>query len=145
MAKIDTVSPAQISDALDRHPALLDGVAKAFTFRSVGLSGSVTTFLWAVMAEHNERRAAEFFDMLHSGVGMTSENHPILRLRNFLINLGGKRRARAEETAAVAIKAFNAFLETPVKEISHLRWVGAGAAPEPFPEVGVLKQPRRKK
>jgi len=132
MAKINSVSPAQIEAVLERHPALLEGAHRAFVMmRNAKLPGSVTTFVWALAAEFDPAKAEAFFKKLESGLKITDKKDPVWRLRILLANRTKERRG--DEIAAVTIKAFNAFVEG--RGINHLRWVGDGSAPEAFPEI----------
>jgi hypothetical protein len=80
--------------------------------------------------------AAAFWDMLATGL-VPDQNpfHPIYLLHSKLEEnaKAAYKRLDAISTAALIIKAWNAFVEG--RDIRMLKWARGGASPEPFPEL----------
>lgn len=76
-------------------------------------------------------QADQFVHLLKTGE-MLGTNHPIAKLRSWLFNSATKHtRCPREEYAAIAIKAWNAFIAE--REIRALAWRRVGTTAEPFP------------
>lgn len=119
---------------LAENPGLRDSytiVRRAYleTRFPVGL-GMALHYLFATIDAED---AEVFFDYLATGAGL-DEEHPILALRRTIGRLQSQRpRPGQLYYAAIAIKAWNKFIEgVPV---SVLRWSPGGARPESFPEI----------
>lgn len=75
----------------------------------------------------------KFIELLRTGANM-GENHPVNRLRNFMLNAASRKRALTQtEYLAILVKAWNAFILG--REIRGLSFRPGGERPEPFPEM----------
>lgn len=96
---------------LDAHPELRDAASAATQHRKhmKFLAPSTIGLTWWLFSSLNEEQCAEFFDRLGDGA-MLNLGHPILTLRNGLLNLTAKP-GRIPETysTAVTIKSWNAY------------------------------------
>lgn len=134
-AKVPQPSPQELAVCLAANPDIRDALAIGDRMRRSGvpLEAPAAAGLFYLTAERAPETAARFFDRLADGVGLSATD-PILALRNFLIaDRAKKRRSSAAYRCAVAIKAWNAFVQG--REIKTLRWATKGKNAEAFPTL----------
>jgi hypothetical protein len=126
---------SELLTLLDEHPEIRDYIAPPRADENKKLlAPSVSAALYYLFSRVDEDDAKEFFKRLGSGANL-SENDPIFRLRNVLIQNRGRTHSKmsTKHKAALAVKAFNAWREG--REITLLRYASGGAKPEPFPMI----------
>lgn len=128
-------SVAMIKTELADHPDLrlsLGATVKAGNqFKQ---SGALMVALHYSMAKRSREQADQFFDLLATGLGISSEKHPVARLRKrFTDELRNKRKLPRLEVAALTIKCWNAFRDG--KDMGTLSWRSNGDAAEAFPRI----------
>lgn len=109
-----TINPSHrdLQAVIEAHPDLHDRVldySGSKNMRKLGQPGAVV-FVYSGAYERDPEKAKEWFEALSSGTGLAADN-PAYLLRERLIALRTETpgRRRAEETAAIAIKSWNAF------------------------------------
>ncbi|MGH8220331.1 MAG: hypothetical protein ACREUT_17480 [Steroidobacteraceae bacterium] len=108
------VSPSneQIHELIQRTPDLVSAVdqaSDAYPNVCKWVEGGRTAFWFFALSNISRDNAAEFFGSLESGANLP-ESHPVLLLRQALIENASSRRKRPKsDLAAFTIKAWNAF------------------------------------
>ena len=77
-------------------------------------------------------KAEEFFERLATGADLCT-GHPILQLRQRLLERPKGYQIRPVMAAALTIKSWNAFYQN--RQMVNLRWRQSGETPEPFPAI----------
>lgn len=129
----ETPSIAQLSDALDRHPAVRVSAARAERLRrSVRIPASIVGLCHWLFDAIDATDCEDFFSRLESGL-VPDQRHPIFVLRRTVNDYqSGKSRLTDPVLIAYMIKAWNAYRDG--REIGLLRFRPGGANPETFPE-----------
>lgn len=125
----------EIQAALERHPNIAASQTKG---RNVNKSFRGSAGGWVglhyLMSQQNAKKADEFFEILATGVGVTTKTNPVGLLRSRLIDdKNGKAKLPWTEIAALAIKAWNAFKAN--RPMATLRWSSEGKNTEAFPRI----------
>ena len=90
-----------------KYPRITEGIPWIARLKHVGCVGSLTLFLWYALSEKDEEAAGAFLSKLATGADL-EEHHPILVLRNRIINDRMTRISRPkEELVALTFKAWN--------------------------------------
>jgi len=130
---LTTYSHQQLFSMLERHPRL-----RYWNLRygsSMPIRKVAKSMVIAVLALgeelHGTEKAEEFFDLLSSGANM-DEHHPVLVLRNRLLENRITKVSRLTQTTELAflIKAWNAFVTGKATKIIRYRHDD-----EPFPNM----------
>jgi hypothetical protein len=124
------VSPHQIREVFERHPALRDCVAPARVATKL-IQPGLAIFLYYQLSKKDADRCGEFFEQIGRGVNLTTGS-PIYMLRERLIeNKASKRKLRPVEVGALTVKAWNMVRRG--KSAQVLSWRGSGPGSEAFP------------
>lgn len=121
---------------LAKHDDVVSGIRMGDTIRQAGLMGGISVWgaLMTLFLRIDAESAYQFQHFLTTGADM-SKGHPALLLRNRLLwRREGKTQASLigrEQTAALVIKAWNAFRKG--QQIQQLLWRADGPKPEAFP------------
>jgi hypothetical protein len=132
-SKNATPTVAELLDVLARHPTIRESVRYAQKIKHI-TAPTLVVALHYFFAEKSPSLAEEFIERLADGANLRAR-HPILRLRDQLMQVRNERKnIQADpERAAWVIKAWNAFIEG--REIAHIKWSTGGARPEAFPTI----------
>lgn len=126
------VTPPQAIERIEREPSLTEIHRLVVPVAKIGLPTRTAGLLFYKFSEINPDDAQDFFFKLASGEGL-NRGHPILTLRNFLINFKAERGQKNQVyVSALVIKAWNKYREG--QDLRHLRFTSGGANPEAFPE-----------
>jgi hypothetical protein len=114
----------RLETVAEMSKAWFDKFPKALEIRFIG-------GLYWFLSEVDQEKANEFFEHLSSGADL-SEDNPILKLRNILMhNLIAKKKLPRSEKFALAVKAWNFYIQKrKVSKLSFNRKAG-----EKFPEI----------
>jgi hypothetical protein len=122
-----------ILQTVESYPALHNSVSRARPLHSFRSGKALFTALHFLFSTIDGDDADAFFDRLATGTGLT-DGDPILLLRERMFaNAASKTKMQTNDTAALTIKAWNAFREG--KRIRQLRYTTGGASPEQFPTI----------
>lgn len=129
---------AEMLDTLERHPTIRESVRHAGRIKHI-TAPTLVVALHYLFREKSQSLADEFIERLADGANLPAR-HPILRLRDQLMQARNERKNKQAdpERAAWIIKAWNAFVEG--RELAHIKWAPTGSRAEAFP---LIRGPQR--
>lgn len=124
---------SEMLTTLEQHPGLRDSVRYAAKIKHI-TAPTLVVALHYFFSVRDAPKAEEFIERLSDGANLPAK-HPILRLRDQLMNAKNERKnTQADpERAAWVIKAWNAFLDG--RELAHIKWAPTGPRAEAFPTI----------
>ena len=126
------ITPDEIRDALQLFPDFREHLqAVRLVARRVKLSFGYVAGAHGLCADANPEKAAEFAEAVTTGVGITSINSPIARLRDIYEKNKGSRGngLHRDAQAALYVKGFNNYVRGRTGPLTFR----PKGAPEPFP------------
>lgn len=131
--KTTTSSHPEMMQWMIDNPKIADHVTAVCAMGSPMIIGLRTPL---IMIRFYAEKSLPDFDMfihkLRTGEDLSAKD-PLLALRRFVENSRIGTKPRPEVTAAVTIKAWNAFMEG--RDVAVLSHRAGGASPEPFPVI----------
>jgi hypothetical protein len=127
------LSNAQASNLLAAHPNIRASLTPGNKVKKI-MVGALATALHYLFSSVDQDRAEQFFAQLATGTELT-DGHPILQLRQRLLERPKGYSIKPVMMAALTIKAWNAFYLG--QRMPNLRWRQSGEAPEPFPSISL--------
>lgn len=126
------ITNKQAIERIAAEPSLTELPTIVGQHSKIGLPGRTAGYLFYLFSAIDSEDAVFFFEKLLSGDSL-DRGHPILTLRNQLINLKAERgQKKPDYVAALAIKAWNKFRAGESSTL--LRFTPGGSNPEKYPE-----------
>lgn len=126
------ISNAEILGMLDRHPDIRNSIVWG-RMLSKFAPCSITTALHYLFKQRNPKRVDDFFEAVHTGVGLGVDSPAYLLRQRLIDNATSKGKMTRRYMAALIIKAWNSHAVS--RKLKYLRYREAGDCPEPFPTI----------
>lgn len=127
------ISNAKLLTILDEHPEIRKSIPFSRSLNSLIAPSVVIALHYVFGLKHSPGMSDTFFHRVATGESLAVHD-PILLLRKRLIeNATSKAKISRRYMAALIIKAWNNWAHG--KALRSLKFIEAGEAPEPFPEI----------